>query len=277
MPSWRVTSKASGESCARHSASVFTILSTCETPRLPPAGVEGFDLDFFRGSPTRRVAAGRARQLVAMKRAPRVLDTLRSRIDRRLPPLANSRSLARPCLRRALTISAPLHSGRIASRCRRASVRHKSGRPWLHWPAPGVVSISRNSAFISAGEEAAAGAHGMMAGAGREHMVELARQAARVAVLGKKIGDVFDEPLASISPKIAGVSRTSAAPGPKGSTREPSAASSSTRRRSAFMRVVVEIDDDGDEQRSGAQRPSPRAGASASHRRGAHGRRAGRR
>ena len=57
----------------------------------------------------------------------------------------------------------------------------------MHWPAPGVASISRKSAFISSGFSARPDAHRVPAGEGPEPTIEPARKALR-AVLRREVG-----------------------------------------------------------------------------------------
>ena len=125
--------------------------------------------------------------------------------------------------------------------------------------------------------QAASGAHGTMAGAGRQHMVETTRQRARVAVFGEQVGDVGDE----FSPRRSRL-KSPAFPAPE--PRPLRTARSRGQARRVRSRPAP--------ARRGARRPIrqrpgsaefagrlrwPRAGASTSHRQDVHARRVDRR
>ena len=113
------------------------------------------------------------------------------------------------------------------------------GRPWLHWPDSGVASISRRSAFISSAcirrpdrtepwqaiRDRTASIRPRSTPASPGLSSEASASASRMS---------RSSPAASTGPRIAGVSRTATAPGPKGSTASPSRC-----RSSAAARIVA--------------------------------------
>ncbi len=239
------------------------------------------------GVPPRRGARARPRHGQGRGGPPR----LRAVADGRRPGPA--RDPARP---------APAARAGIAAACRAAAARRggaaphrrpnrrstsaslssiQVGRPWLHWPEPGVRSISRRSAFISSGPSRRPALHRAVAGHGREVAVEPPLQrhrAAPVAALRPDdLGEVAHEPRRVAVAQRRGHLRHRHGAAPEGLDAEPERRPAPRPRRAAPPRRRAAA-----RPRSGsassAGRCRPRRGrASAARRRGARGPRAGRR
>ena len=134
-----------------------------------------------------------------------------------------------------------------AARCRRASIRRRSGghdctgrsTAWLP---------SRGAARSFLRREAAPGAHRAVARHGGRDTSSSRSLAQRARPIRRVVDKVLHEAGGVVSPSSAGVSRTATAPGPKASSTRPKRGEFIRRARQARRVALVELDDLRDQQ-----------------------------